>query len=327
MSCSLRLTLAPHPLCLLQVARRGVSLWRQVHVSTPPVLGWLCGARAGCQCPGTWRGSRRVVLAGLPTGPSPPMPNATPPPPPQPHPHPLNPHPQTHLCFRYAHGEHELRYVPPEIVAQLEAQQKMQDAGGQRIGSGEGGDRGRGDDSSAAGPGGGHQSFYKTRLCIKYMQTGYCHKGASCTFAHGYEDLRQPGTPISPGRMQQVRITACPVPPGKQVPADSRRAELGFREVQAELPAGQKDIAHLVGSNRHAAPPPVQQCLPLACCINLTAPALAHPPAPAHQQDTMSPGRIGMAPAPGMPMMAPAGEPALMMAPVSTACFCWMQPP
>ena len=26
----------------------------------------------------------------------------------------------------YAHGEHELRYVPPEIVAQLEAQQKMQ---------------------------------------------------------------------------------------------------------------------------------------------------------------------------------------------------------
>ncbi len=166
-----------------------------------------------------------------------------------PHPHPLNPHPQTHLCFRYAHGEHELRYVPPEIVAQLEAQQKMQDAGGQRVGSGEGGDRGRGDDSSAAGPGGGahgggpgggHQSFYKTRLCIKYMQTGYCHKGASCTFAHGYEDLRQPGTPISPGRMQQVRNTACPAPPGKQVPADSRRAELGFREVQAELPAGQK---------------------------------------------------------------------------------------
>ncbi|KAL4422138.1 hypothetical protein ABPG77_006827 [Micractinium sp. CCAP 211/92] len=141
----------------------------------------------------------------------------------------------------YAHGEHELRYVPPEIVAQLEAQQKMQDAGGQRVGSGEGGDRGRGDDGSAAGPGGGahgggpgggHQSFYKTRLCIKYMQTGYCHKGASCTFAHGYEDLRQPGTPISPGRMQQ---------------------------------------------------------------------------------DSMSPGRIGMAPAPGMPMMAPAG----MMAPMA----------
>lgn len=116
-------------------------------------------------------------------------------------------------CSRYAHGEHELRYVPPEIVAQLEAQQKLQEAGGQRTGGGEGGDRGRGDDAPAAGPGagvhgggpgGGHQSFYKTRLCIKYMQTGYCHKGASCTFAHGYEDLRQPGTPISPGRMQQV---------------------------------------------------------------------------------------------------------------------------
>ncbi|KAL4854994.1 Zinc finger CCCH domain-containing protein 39 [Chlorella vulgaris] len=115
----------------------------------------------------------------------------------------------------YAHGEHELRYVPPEVVAQLEAQQKMQDPQQQRQGGGEGqqqpGEEGPHSGGGPApamyggspGPAGGmgHQSFYKTRLCIKYMQTGFCHKAAGCTFAHGYEDLRQPGTPLSPGAM------------------------------------------------------------------------------------------------------------------------------
>lgn len=131
-----------------------------------------------------------------------------------------------------------------------------------------GGEQQRGEEGGA-GPGSGphgqgmQQSYYKTRLCIKYMQvgagagmgcggvrcmhrsacpmshagsccllqpwttaaavcyyaqqqhlalvlittctvqTGYCHKGTNCTFAHGYEDLRQPGAPMSP-RMSQV---------------------------------------------------------------------------------------------------------------------------
>lgn len=129
----------------------------------------------------------------------------------------------------YAHGECELRFVPPEVVAQLEAQQKLQESMQQRQGgpgiSPGGGDQQRGGEegnghgphgggpgmSPGGGGGGGHQSFYKTRLCIKYMQTGYCHKGGSCTFAHGYEDLRQPGTPMSPGRMQQDH----PMSPGR----------------------------------------------------------------------------------------------------------------
>jgi len=34
------------------------------------------------------------------------------------------------------------------------------------------------------------QLYYKTRLCIRFMQSGYCVKGSECTFAHGYEDLR-----------------------------------------------------------------------------------------------------------------------------------------
>ena len=38
------------------------------------------------------------------------------------------------------------------------------------------------------------QLYYKTRLCIRFMQSGYCVKGNECTFAHGYEDLRLMGS-------------------------------------------------------------------------------------------------------------------------------------
>lgn len=84
----------------------------------------------------------------------------------------------------YAHGEHELRYVPPEIVAQLEAQQKMQEAMAARSGGGGGMEQQQprreegGGPSLGGGPGGpgSQQTYYKTRLCIKYMQTGSCHK-------------------------------------------------------------------------------------------------------------------------------------------------------
>lgn len=121
----------------------------------------------------------------------------------------------------YAHGEHELRYVPPEIVAQLEAQQKMQEAMAPR-----GGEQQRGEEG-CAGPGSGphgqgmQQSYYKTRLCIKYMQTGYCHKGTNCTFAHGYEDLRQPGAPMSP-RMSQDAMS-----PGRMAMSPSGMPMMG----------------------------------------------------------------------------------------------------
>ena len=42
------------------------------------------------------------------------------------------------------------------------------------------------------------QLRYKTRLCIRFMQTGFCSKGVACTFAHGYEDLRVPGHDMGP---------------------------------------------------------------------------------------------------------------------------------
>jgi hypothetical protein len=59
---------------------------------------------------------------------------------------------------------------------------------------------GGGEDAEGGGdPRNNSQLRYKTRLCIRFMQTGFCSKGASCTFAHGYEDLRVPGHEMSMG--------------------------------------------------------------------------------------------------------------------------------
>lgn len=50
-----------------------------------------------------------------------------------------------------------------------------------------------------AGFGPGFQGpLYKTRLCFKFMDTGSCEKGASCSFAHGKHELR-PGPDGSVG--------------------------------------------------------------------------------------------------------------------------------
>ncbi|KAL4535381.1 hypothetical protein Ndes2437A_g06097 [Nannochloris sp. 'desiccata'] len=126
----------------------------------------------------------------------------------------------------YAHGQHELRYIPPELLAHLEREQRMQEQGGgghgasgppqppqqqnnfqqfppmqqqqqqqmneERLGVG---DEGADGGDSRNNP----QLRYKTRLCIRFMQTGFCSKGTTCTFAHGYEDLRGPGHDIGMG--------------------------------------------------------------------------------------------------------------------------------
>ena len=46
-----------------------------------------------------------------------------------------------------------------------------------------------------------HMPMYKTKLCQKFMQTGQCNRGDECSFAHGYQELRQPppGAPRGPG--------------------------------------------------------------------------------------------------------------------------------
>lgn len=128
----------------------------------------------------------------------------------------------------YAHGQHELRYIPPELLAQLEREQQLQ---GERQGPQQPAPPG-GTPTKEGGPSlqqGGlgpqtdlddqgndqrnkPQLYYKTRLCIRYMQTGFCSKGSACTFAHGYEDLRllHDTQQAGPGMIQQAGIRGTP---------------------------------------------------------------------------------------------------------------------
>ena len=49
--------------------------------------------------------------------------------------------------------------------------------------------------------------FFKTRLCSSFTQTGYCARASSCTFAHGWQELRQPGAPRAPaGGMPYAQV-------------------------------------------------------------------------------------------------------------------------
>jgi butyrate response factor 1 len=63
----------------------------------------------------------------------------------------------------FAHGEHELRPVPPEFET----------TGSHRSGS------------SALS-----DQVYKTELCHVFMQLGACRYGVRCHFAHGFDELR-----------------------------------------------------------------------------------------------------------------------------------------
>ena len=91
----------------------------------------------------------------------------------------------------YAHGQHELRRVPPEVLAQVEREQQQQQ---QMTPTAEGRMHDTDEKNDVDELSNDHRAksrlYYKTRLCIRFMQSGYCVKGNSCTFAHGYEDLR-----------------------------------------------------------------------------------------------------------------------------------------
>ncbi|CAA3023996.1 zinc finger CCCH domain-containing 39-like [Olea europaea subsp. europaea] len=45
--------------------------------------------------------------------------------------------------------------------------------------------------AKSSGAKGTSHIFYKTRICVKFME-GTCRNGEHCTFAHGIEDLREP---------------------------------------------------------------------------------------------------------------------------------------
>lgn len=91
----------------------------------------------------------------------------------------------------YAHGQHEIRRVPAEVVAAhaMQIQQvEMNDGGYTHQPQGNVNTAKTNDEQNKS------QLYYKTRLCIRFMQSGYCVKGNECTFAHGYEDLRLMGS-------------------------------------------------------------------------------------------------------------------------------------
>lgn len=77
----------------------------------------------------------------------------------------------------YAHGEQELRFLPPELISQMEQKKLSQPPGfeGQQFKDG----------LWLSLP-----RNFKTRLCMNYTQTGTCLRGGNCTFAHGSNELR-----------------------------------------------------------------------------------------------------------------------------------------
>lgn len=125
----------------------------------------------------------------------------------------------------FAHGEHELRYVPPEVVSQFEQHKRIQDQAGlgpggsmlpvgpaprppppagpmppprpqqsmtpprqqDGVGPSTNGDSIDGQPTS-------RELFFKTRLCDKFMNFGDCPYGDRCHYAHGYQDMRQKGS-------------------------------------------------------------------------------------------------------------------------------------
>lgn len=141
----------------------------------------------------------------------------------------------------YAHGQHEIRRVPAEVVAAhaMQIQHTEMNEGAYKQGNVSQQNNGsiaarkepqqQGDDQQQNKS----QLYYKTRLCIRFMQSGYCVKGNECTFAHGYEDLRLLGS------SQQNRHAAQRTNDNdsKDVEEEDRRAQEPITEEQARARA------------------------------------------------------------------------------------------
>jgi hypothetical protein len=101
--------------------------------------------------------------------------------------------------------QNSFQQFPP--MQQQQQQQGMNNEEGLgAVGAGEDAEGGAGDPRNP-------QLRYKTRLCIRFMQTGFCSKGASCTFAHGYEDLRLPGHEMGMGMPHPHQMMMMMPPP------------------------------------------------------------------------------------------------------------------
>ncbi|GAB4822026.1 hypothetical protein N2152v2_009072 [Parachlorella kessleri] len=146
--------------------------------------------------------------------------------------------PYSDASCHYAHGEAQLRHVPPELIKQAELlkareEQAKQQQAQQQQGATPGGPQAP---AGAGGPGGERQQLQapsagqpgqqqrppgagqatgsssgvdltKTKLCHEFMRQGSCRNGAACRFAHGPQELREPGGPAGggAGRQQQAQ--------------------------------------------------------------------------------------------------------------------------
>lgn len=112
----------------------------------------------------------------------------------------------------YAHGQHEIRRVPAEVVAAhaMHIQHVEMNDGGHTQQPQGNANAAKNDEQNKS------QLYYKTRLCIRFMQSGYCVKGNECTFAHGYEDLRLMGS---------SQHQKHPAQRGERKPTEDRRQE------------------------------------------------------------------------------------------------------
>lgn len=92
--------------------------------------------------------------------------------------------------------------------------------------------------------GGGHQpgvSYFKTRLCNAFMQTGSCMNGASCRYAHGEADrmpMNLPRMPRSGGGI--VPVGMAPVPSPGAAGVGPMAAHLNYFDQGAPVESGER---------------------------------------------------------------------------------------
>eukprot|EP00891_Asterochloris_glomerata_P008101 jgi/Astpho2/8101/fgenesh1_pg.00120_%23_62_t len=137
----------------------------------------------------------------------------------------------------FAHGQQEIRKLPPDLVRQFEAQKAaVQQA---RAAAQVAATAATGGGATPAAPGPapvsaapptstpgpqaaepgatqppGREYFYKTRLCDKFMSGAGCPYGARCHYAHGEHELRNKGeTKIENGVAIRITPPAQPLAP------------------------------------------------------------------------------------------------------------------
>lgn len=92
------------------------------------------------------------------------------------------------LC-NFAHGDHELRVLPPDMLGKADASKQSKQPS--KTDSKQSTQPKPETSTQQHVPSHIDTTLLKTKLCSKFMSTGYCPYGVKCVFAHGQEELRQ----------------------------------------------------------------------------------------------------------------------------------------